>query len=357
MSLRLRQEVIKTLLLEHYIKGMENNSHILVTGATGFIGSYLVRQLLKEGHQSITCLKREGSDTGTIEDIYDQVKWETVDLLESDNLFDIIKDHEYVFHCAAMVSFDPAMRDEMFRANVEGTGNVVNGCIEASVTRLIYVSSVAALGRDPKIKVINEEVEWSESNLNNDYGKSKMLAEMEVWRASAEGLDVVIANPSLVLGVGDWNRSSLQIFTRIYKGIKFYPSGGNGVVDVRDVVDGLVRMGHTDSINQRFILTGANISYGDFFSMIAKGLGVSPPSRPLPEWLGKMAPLLEKIRSLILFRPPIITRSSLRTLNHISKYDNSKSINTLGMKYRSIEDTVSDCAIAYLSGSQDPLSS
>jgi nucleoside-diphosphate-sugar epimerase len=336
---------------------MDKNSHILVTGATGFIGSYLVRKLLKEGYQSITCLKREGSDIESVEDIYDQVKWETVDLLEADFLFHIIKDHEYVFHCAAMVSFDPAKRDEMFKANVEGTANVVNGCLETSVKRLIYVSSVAALGRDPKIKVIDEEVEWSESDLNNDYGKSKMLAEMEVWRASAEGLDVVIANPSLVMGAGDWNRSSLQIFKRIHKGIKFYPSGGNGIVDVRDVVDGLIKMGHTESINQRYILTGVNVPYGEFFSMIAKGLGVSPPSRPLPEFLGMMAPLLEKFRSLILFRPPIITRSSLRTLNHMSRYDHSKSINVLGMSYRSIEETISDCTKAFLSGSNLPLPS
>lgn len=336
---------------------MEYNSHILVTGATGFIGSYLVRKLLKEGYQSITCLKREGSSLEGMEDFYDQVKWVTADLLEADYIYDIIKGHHYVFHCAALVSFDPAKRDEMFRANVEGTANVVNGCLAASVARLIYVSSVAALGRDPKIEIIDEEVEWSESELNNDYGISKMLAEMEVWRASAEGLDVVIANPSLVLGVGDWNRSSLQIFKRIHKGIKFFPSGGNGIVDVRDVVDGLIKMSQTDSVNQRFILSGVNISYGEFFSMIAQGLGVSSPARPLPQWLGMIAPVLEKIRSLILFRSPIITRSSLKSLNHMSRYDNAKSINVLDLSYKSIGETVADCTGAFLAGNGKPFPS
>ena len=290
-----------------------------------------------------------------VNDFQDQVRWEFIDLLESLAVYDLIEGYDYVFHGAAMVSFDPGDRKRMYRINVEGTANIVNACLEHGVKRLIHISSIAALGRDKKDHVINENTEWSDSNLNNDYGKSKMLSELEVWRGYGEGLDVVIGNPALVIGSGDWNRSSLQVFDRISKGIYFYPSGGNGIVDVRDVVDGLISMAHLDQGGQRFILSAENHSYKDFFTTIAKVMNVSTPKMSIPGWMKIVIPPLERVRAFILRRPPIITRSSLRSISHYSRYDNSRSVEKLGLSYRSIDQSIKESVETYLQGGMNPL--
>ncbi len=328
---------------------MDKDSKIFVTGASGLVGSHLTRKLLDEGFFNITCAKRSESNLDSIHDVADQVKWVVVDLLEADLIYDVIADQEYIFHCAAMVTFDPGLRQSMYKINVEGTANIVNACIQGSVKRLIYVSSVAAIGRDPKVEIIDEDTQWTESLLNSDYGKSKMLGELEVWRGFAEGLEVVVANPSLILGKGDWSKSSLQIFNRIRKGIRYYPSGGNGVVDARDVANALMMLAMTERVNERYIISAENILYKDFFGMIAKAMGVNRPTKSMPDWMTSIAPVLEKMRSLILFRPPILTRASLRSLNHVSRYENKKSRDVIGINYRPLEDTINTSATAYLS--------
>jgi nucleoside-diphosphate-sugar epimerase len=329
---------------------MKTTDHIFITGANGLVGSYLVRYLLDAGYDHITCTRRENSDLSYVEDISNKVQWVTVDLMEADYLQEAIEGHDYVFHIAAYVTFDPGKRDEMFKINVEGTANVVNACLSSKIKKLIFVSSIAALGRNNLQGVIDEKVEWQESHLNSDYAKSKFLAELEVWRGSEEGLDVVILNPSLVLGAGDWKRSSLQLVEKVANGSPYYPKGTNGFVDVRDVAKSIVMAAQKNCIGERFIISAENVSYKNLMEMMALRLGSQPPKRQLPDWMLSIVPVLEKIRSIILFRSPIITKASLTSVSHTSLYSNKKSKEILGVNYLPIEKTIDDCIDAYLTG-------
>lgn len=334
---------------------MNKQDRILITGSTGLVGSYILRYLINLGYSNIVALRRSTSNMLYVRDIDDKVEWITSDLLDGGFIYDHFEGIDYVFHCAALVTLDPAKVKEMFKSNVEGTANVVNACLTNNVKKLIFISSIAALGRNEEGRIIDEQVEWQESKLNSEYGKSKLFAEMEVWRGREEGLNVAIVNPSVVLGNGDWSRSSLKLFPQVSKGSSYFPIGGNGFVDVRDVAELTVKMAINPIVNERIILSGYNLPFKDIMELIAKYLGVNPPSKPLPLFMAAAIPFLDKIRALITFTSPIITPSTMRTVNHMSKYDNTKSIQLLKAKYRPIDTTIKDCSAAYLSQEFQPL--
>jgi nucleoside-diphosphate-sugar epimerase len=167
---------------------------ILVTGGTGFLGSNLLRKLVNVG-EPVRALYRKKIPY-QLQDIQDKIEWVTGDILDVCVLEDVMAGVDKVYHCAAVVSFHPGNHREMMKVNVEGTANVVNMAIDAGVKKLVHVSSVAALGRAKANGVIDEGNEWQESKNNSQYAVSKYLAEMEVWRANAEGLATAIVNPA-----------------------------------------------------------------------------------------------------------------------------------------------------------------
>ncbi len=209
---------------------------VLVTGATGLVGSHLVQALVQQGKQ-VRALYRSvipayaGADT---------VEWVQGDIRDIIALEEALTGIKQVYHCAAVVSFNPKHNPALYQTNVEGTTNVVNACITVGVQKLVYVSSVAALGRMNQDVDIDENMHWSPKNNNSEYGKSKYLAEMEVWRGIGEGLEAVIVNPSIILGTGDWNGGSSQIFKTVYNEFNWYTDGITGFVDVTDVVSAML---------------------------------------------------------------------------------------------------------------------
>ncbi|HEY4205502.1 MAG TPA: SDR family NAD(P)-dependent oxidoreductase, partial [Puia sp.] len=234
----------------------ENGRTVLVTGGTGFLGTYILRQLIEKGY-SVRAIRRDHRRHSFIPpSVLSGIEWVQCDLLDPLGLEEAMTGVDAVIHAAALVSFEDADRQELFRTNVEGTANVVNMALEQGVRRFVHVSSVAALGRTNKGETVNEEKKWDNNKGQTNYAISKFYGELEVWRAIGEGLPAVIVNPSTILGVGDWNQSSCAIFKSIYNEFPWYSNGINGFVDVGDVAGAVIRLMEADISGQRFILNG-----------------------------------------------------------------------------------------------------
>jgi dihydroflavonol-4-reductase len=230
---------------------------------------------------------------------------------------------------------------------------LVNTCLKANVKRLCYVSSVAAIGR-PVAKVspaagprkeimVNEEAKWENSPYNSQYAKTKYWAELEVWRGIAEGLNAVIVNPSVVLGVGNWYRSSARIFKYIWEEKPFYTAGMVNYVDARDVAEIIFLLTNSDVSAKRFILNAGNITYQALFNQIADCFHKRRPFLRVGSSLAKLMWRLEWIRSRATGRAPLITRETAQSANAFFRFDNGKICRELNFRFRSIEDTVSWC--------------
>jgi dihydroflavonol-4-reductase len=319
----------------------------LITGATGLIGSHVVRRLLALG-RPVAALYRPANGYGLLADVADQLTWHEGDVLDIPSLEAAIMPGSDVVHCAAIVSFVPKDRGRMERVNVEGTANVVNVCLKAGVRKLAFVSSVAALGR-PAVKdnvpdaqpiVVTEEQKWEESLLNSAYAKTKYRAELEVWRGGAEGLPVVIVNPSIVLGAGDPARSSTQLVGYVQQEKRFYTDGDINYVDVLDVAEALVALLHSPISEQRFILSAGTLPYRDFFAQLAGALGKRPPSvRVSAGWLGVLW-RLEALRTWLLGTSPLITRETALSASHRYTYPGERITHTIGLRYRLLTETL-----------------
>ncbi|HEY0894924.1 MAG TPA: NAD-dependent epimerase/dehydratase family protein, partial [Sphingobacteriaceae bacterium] len=248
---------------------------ILVTGATGFLGSEVVRQL-KAQNRPVIGLKRSDSVIPAL--LLDSaISWRHADLLNYFDLEEALEGVTQVFHCAARVSFDPAEKKEMIRVNRESTANIANLCLEKSI-RLLHVSSVSAIGEAKNGGPASEKDLWMFSHRQTGYAISKYESEMEVWRAVAEGLDALIVNPSIILGAHAGYSGSGRLFQQVRKGLRFYPKGGCGLIDVRDVVSVMLRLMDSGISGERFIINAENWSYRNLFSEIAAHMNVSPPT-------------------------------------------------------------------------------
>lgn len=323
---------------------------ILVTGATGLVGSYLLYYLLKDGQKvrallhnkkSLDRTRRIFNSLSSDGDILlDQVEWIEGDVLDVMVLSDAMKGVDVVYHCAAIVSFDHAEKDKMMKVNVEGTSNVVNVALEAGVRKLCHVSSIASLGRTEESKLIDENSEWRNSNANTSYARSKYMSEREVWRASAEGLPVVIVNPSIIFGYGHPEKGSTRIFKTIYNMPYFYGKGINGFVDVQDVVKAMIALMKSDVQNERFVVSGGNFSYKEIFSMIAFGFKKPQPRVGIPRVILDTVCMFEAFRSKLTGDKPLITKETARTSRNDYYYSSEKLINAINFKFTPMEETI-----------------
>lgn len=328
---------------------------VFITGATGFIGSHIARRYLAEGY-TVSVLKRPESSYGMLADVADRITWHEGDVLDIPSLELAILPGMDVIHTAAIVSFVPKDRRQMERINVEGTANIVNVCLKAGVRKLGYISSVAALGRpvakgekakDGKPIVIDESQKWEESPNNSFYAQTKYRAELEVWRGIAEGLNAVMVNPSIVLGAGDWTRSSLQLLKYAYDEKPFYPAGLMNYVDVLDVTDALFRLMESDITERRYILNGGTIPYHSLLKQVAGVLGKRPPSIQVPPLLTQVLWPLEAVRSWITGKAPLITRETARSASSLYQFNGHKIEQLPGFQYRPLNDTLQRVADAF----------
>jgi len=316
---------------------------VLVTGGAGLLGKELITQLLAQGKQ----VRAIYNKTPLPEFQSGRVEQMLCNILDVVGLEEAMQDIEQVYHCAAIVTFNPRRKIEMFKINIEGTANVVNAALEAGVKKMLHVSSVAALGAIREHEVINETMNWTEETSNSAYGQSKYLAELEVWRGIGEGLNAVMVNPTIILGAGDWNSGSSHIFKNVYNEFPWYTDGIRGFVDVRDVVSSMLQLMESDITAQRFILSAENRSFRDIFTLIAKGFGKRPPHKKVTPLIAAMVWRLEAIKSRFTKKDPLLTKETAKTGMAKANFDNSKLKKYLpGFTYRKIEDTITDtCAL------------
>jgi len=312
---------------------------VLVTGGTGFIGQHLLKQLLESG-EKIRVIYRKLPDTFIDETIRSRVEWINGDILDINGLVDAMQDVHDVYHCAAIVSFDPQDKKRIMKVNVQGTANVVNAALEVGIRKLGYISSIAAIGRSSFDNQVSEETKWEEGSNNTVYAISKRLAEREVWRGIAERLNAVIVNPSLVIGTGKWTEGTARFFPRIWKGLKFYPKGATGIVDVDDVARATILLVKSDITSERFILNGENLPHYDFFSMIADKLGKPRPKFKASRFIAEVAWREEAIRSALTGSRPILTKETAHISGKAYFYDSSKITRALGFEFTPISRTV-----------------
>jgi dihydroflavonol-4-reductase len=321
---------------------------IFVTGATGLIGSFLLRELQARGLR-IRALHRYAAPT----EAFPEVEWVQGDILDATLLTSAISPEvTHVFHCAGLVSYAPQDEDALLQVNVEGTAAIVDACLARPSIRLGYVSSVAALGSPAEPtgeqlvasrQIVTEKATWDLGASHPAYATSKYLGELEVWRGAAEGLAAVIVNPSVVLGPGDWQRSSTRLLRYAYDEHRFYTKGLLNFVDVRDVVAHLIRL-VLDlpplATTERYILNGGAYPLGDFLQDTATAFGRRPPTVAVPDWAAEIIWRLEHGRAVLTGARPLITRDTARAGRQRIYYDASKVQLATGLGFRPLGETI-----------------
>lgn len=321
---------------------------IFITGGTGFLGSYIIKLLVEKGY-AVRAIRRSDKLPSWIPAaIFNKVEWVEGDVLDVVALQDVMEGVDIVIHSAAVVSFLKKDRRHMYQVNVEGTANVVNMALEKNVARLIYISSVAALGRSGDGGHVNEERKWEESNVNTHYAISKFKAELQVWRGMAEGLQGVILNPSTILGYGDWHTSSCAIFKKVYDEFKWYTPGINGFVDVEDVAKAALVLMESPITEQRFIVNGDTWPFKKLQETIADGFGKKRPHKKTTPFLLGLAWRMEKLKAVLTGKKPILTKESAKVAQSQTWFENDKLLKTLpGFSFTPLEETIQSACEKY----------
>ncbi len=331
---------------------------ILVTGGTGLVGAHLLRELLSRGELSIRATYRTEASLGSTRKIFSyqwddpdsylqKIEWVQTDLFDVVDLDQVMEGVHTIYHCAAIVSFQPDDKQLMLEGNPKMTKLLVNAALAAKVDAFIHVSSVAALGRAPQGEVTTEKTEWKDSPTNSTYSESKYAAELEIWRGIEEGLKAGMVNPAIILGPGNWKSGSSKFFHTFYHGFKFYTQGQTGFVDVADVVEALIRVTEQRAFSQRFLIVGENLPYKTLFDWITSAYNRPAPSILPPKWVMGLLWRLEWIRSKLFGTAPMVTRETAQSAQSIVEFSHLKSVEILGMKYTPISETVKKYAALY----------
>jgi nucleoside-diphosphate-sugar epimerase len=316
---------------------LEAGGMILVTGGSGLVGKELITQLIAQG-KSVKAIYNKTPLPNFNSNLVQQIPCNILDIV---GLEEAMQNVEQVYHCAAIVSFNPKQKQQMFKINIEGTANVVNAALNAGVKKMVYVSSVAALGRIREDKPIDETMNWSSETSNSAYGQSKYLGEMEVWRGVAEGLNAVMVNPVIILGNGNWEDGSTKIFKSVHDEFPWYTTGSTGFVDVKDVVKAMILLMESSITTHRFIISAENKTYQQVFNLIANAFGKKLPLKKVTPLIAAFAWRIEAIKSWFTKKDPLLTKETTKTALAKVTFDNSKLLKYLpNFTYNKIEDTI-----------------
>lgn len=311
---------------------------ILVTGGSGLLGKEVITQLLAQ-RKKVVAIYNKTLLSDFNSPLLTQFSCNILDVVGLEEVMEL--GITQVYHCAAVVAFEPTRKKEMFQINIEGTANVVNAALNAGITKMVHVSSVAALGRIRENEAVNESMNWTNETSNSNYGESKYLGELEVWRGIGEGLNAVIVNPVIILGAGDWNGGSSQIFKTAYHEFPWYTDGVTGFVDVADVADIMLQLMCSSITAERFIVSAANKSYREIFNLIAGAFNKKLPHKKVTALLAKIVWRMEAVKSRFTGKPPLLTKETAASALAKVYFDNSKLKKFLPQfNYRSIEETI-----------------
>ncbi len=310
----------------------------LVTGATGFVGSHVVRKLLEAGHE-VRVLRRKNSSTKMLEGL--PVETAIGDVTDRESVFRAVGGCEAVFHVAGYVSFWGGHREIQRCVNVDGTRNVVEACLEHKVRRLIHTSSIAAIGYAPEGRLGDETLEYNWWPHRINYCDTKYLAEQEVTEGVKKGLDAVIVNPSVIFGPGDLNLNAGAMVFQIARGrLKFYFDGGCSVCDVDDVARGHLLAFEKGRTGERYILGGDNYSWKDLLTLIATVIEAPAPARKIPTWVLKTVARAADLHSWLNHKEPPVTPESIRISAVPCYYTSKKAVAELGYRISPFRETI-----------------
>ena len=329
---------------------------ILVTGGTGLLGSHLLLELVRE-HEEVVAVKRPSSDLEEVkrvfsyysneaEELFQLIDWVDADLFSYAEVERMMIDIDQVYHCAAMVSFQPGDRRKMIDFNTQGTANIVTACIETGVDKLLHVSSSSAIGKAHDGKPADESKIWARTKSSTGYSVSKFRSEMEVWRGMEEGLKAVIVNPTIIFGPGFWNRGSSSMISRVDGGLKYATPGVTGYVGVQDVVSAMTRLMESGISGERYIISSGDFSYKEVFEMIAVSLGKPTSLKSVtPATLRLLSRLDAVVGSFSGKRR--ITSEHVRAAFNESGYSNAKIREALGFEFTPIQEVIEKVSRMY----------
>ncbi|RXR20772.1 NAD-dependent epimerase/dehydratase family protein [Flavobacterium amnicola] len=321
---------------------------ILVTGATGLVGSHIVFHLVSQDQKVRALYKTEASKNKVLtlfkhykkEHLFANILWFEADILDVSQLEKAFQSIDFVYHCVAVISFSPKDEAILRKVNIEGTANVVNLCLDFGIKKLCHISSIATLG-DPKIgeTKITEESDWNPEAYHSDYAITKFGAEMEVWRAYQEGLKVVVVNPGVILGPLFWTEGSGDIYQKVKDKFPVYTTGGTGFVSVVDVASCAIQLLESEIVGERFILVSETLSFENIFKIIAQKLNVKSPKIEAKKWMTTIAWRLDVLFG-VFGKKRFLTKEMVHTLHHIDYFDTSKVEKAIGFRFEKIEDYI-----------------
>ncbi|WP_445734351.1 NAD-dependent epimerase/dehydratase family protein [Mariniflexile sp.] len=331
---------------------------VLVTGGTGLVGAHLLYKLVGNNEKVRAIYRNErklqqvkdvfGTYTSNYKVLFESIEWVQADILDIPALTEAFKDVLYVYHCAAFVSFEPDKYHLLRKTNIEGTANIVNLCISNTIKKLCYVSSVATLGTPLKNEAITEETNWNPEEDNNVYAITKYGAEMEVWRGTQEGLNMVMVNPGVILGAGIWKYGTGSLFKRAHNGLKYYTSGTVALVSVEDVVTAMVALMKSDITNERYVLVAENWTYKQFLQTLAASVKANPPKKMASRLLLNIAWRLDWLAHKLMGKRRQLTKQLAHSLTTESHYSNDKLKSVINYNFKDVKDTILEVGDLYL---------
>lgn len=309
---------------------------VIITGASGLLGS-IIADTFASRNIPVTGLYNQAKPAHPV------IHWVQCDVTDSPTLHKLFNGATCVIHVAAVVSFAQKQKEKMFAVNVEGTANVVNACLAAGVQRLIHISSVAAIGKPANETTLSEKTAWSHASKPSNYGQSKYMAELEVFRGEAEGLSVAAINPSIILAAGNTNRSSGKIIQYVQDERKFYVDGYLNYVDARDVAEMAWQLYQHPEHKGRYIASAGTVSWRELFDGLGSRLGKKPPSIKVSPTMARVAAAVEWIRSTVSGSEPLITKETAKIARQKITYSNERAIKELGIQFRPLAETLDWC--------------
>ena len=325
---------------------------ILVTGGTGLVGSHLLLDLIRSG-EKVRAIHRKNSNLKAVRKVFsyehpeeeaghlfNKIEWIESDITDIPSLDKAFKHVKKVYHCAAVVSFDSSASLKLRKTNIEGTANVVNFCIKNKVEKLCYVSSIATFDKKLGEGMVSESSGWNKEIDHSMYAITKYGAEMEVWRASQEGVPVIIVNPGVIIGSGFWDSGSGVIFKKIREGLKFHFPKVTGFVGVNDVVRAMIQLMCSPVQNQQFILVSENLSFRRIFEMTAETLNKPRPNRELKPWMVTIGWVSQKTLSIFSRKERRLTKQSRKNLFEESFYSSEKIHEELNFQFDPMDKVI-----------------
>lgn len=314
------------------------------------MGSHLLYHLLLQNDE-VRAIHLASSDLNAVKGVFgyysaeadalfNKIQWVEASVNDIPALEKAFKDISHVYHCAAMVSFAPSDAQKMRKVNIEGTANIVNLSISCNIKKLCFVSSVAAIENGNEGELMDEADNWNSAKDKSDYALTKYGAEMEVWRASQEGIETVIVNPGVVLGPGFWHKGSGKMFSHVKKGLSFYTKGITGFVGVQDVALAMIGLMGSEISNERFILVSENLSFKRILWLIADFMQKERPKIKVDRFMSEVIWRFEVIRSKIFLSPPLLTKYTARSSVANHPYTADKIKDAIGFEFEEISSCV-----------------